>query len=185
MKITVLVAALATLVLSGCSPTSSGVKTGADGNSSGAPSSSKPAGKASAKVGDSITLKGNNAGSKIAVTAIKVVDRVTATDGFSVPDAGKRFVAVQFSIQNTGTTAYDDSPANGAKVVDAQGQQFEADITMSESSAGPGLQASTKLPPGGKALGYLVFQVPIASKVAKIQFGQDSGFGETGEWTAA
>ena len=135
-------------------------------------------------MGSAITLKGN-AGGKVTVTLVKVVDPVKSTDGFSAPTAGNRYVAAQFIVQNVGTTAYDDSPANGAKAIDAAGQQFSADITLDKSTAGPGLPAQTKLPPGGKALGFLVFQVPTASKVAKVQFSQNSGFGETGEWTVA
>jgi len=39
-----------------------------------------------------------------------------------------------------------------------------------------------KLTPGGKALGYVVFEVPKKSKVTSVQFGMDSGFGGSGEW---
>ena len=77
--------------------------------------------------------------------------------------------------------AYDDSPMNGAKVADKQGQQFNATI-VSSIKAGPLLPASVKLPPKGKALGYIPFEVPKASTVTATQFSMDSGFGETGEW---
>jgi hypothetical protein len=138
--------------------------------------------KTTAKVGDAITLSGNVTGSKAAVTAMKVVDPTTSTDGFSTPAAGSRYVAVQFQIQNTGTVAYDDSPINGAKVIDASGQQFDATITSSVS-AGPVFPATVKLPPGEKALGYIVFEVPTTSKVTAVQFSMDSGFADSGEWT--
>lgn len=44
----------------------------------------------------------------------------------------------------------------------------------------------TTAPPicGGKTLGYLVFEVPKASKMSAVQFGMDSGFADTGEWLA-
>lgn len=182
-------AGVAVVALTGCSASGGGVKTSADHKSSGTSSSSKSQAppqskKVPAKLGDSITLKGNNGG-EIAVTAIKVVDPVRSTDGFSTPDAGNRYFAVQFSIKDTGQSAYDDSPANGAKVVDTQSQQFSADITLDKSTAGPGLPAETKLAPGDQALGYLVFQVPKAAKVAKVQFSQSSGFGDTGEWVVS
>lgn len=92
-----------------------------------------------------------------------------------------RYVAVQFEIRNTGTISYDDAPMNGAKVADAEGQQFEPALVMKIAS-GPLLPAGVKLTPGGKALGYLVFEVPKGSKVATVQFAMDSGFSETGEW---
>lgn len=165
------------LLLSGCAATG-GVSNAAD---TAAGSSAKEPAKTSAKVGNTITLKGNVAGSKTAVTVKKVVDPTKATDGFSKPAAGNRYVAVQFQIKNTGTVAYDDSPSNGAKVADADGQQFDSTIVMSVS-AGPLFPASVKLTPGGKALGYIIFEVPKKSKVTAVQFGMDSGFGGSGEW---
>lgn len=43
--------------------------------------------------------------------------------------------------------------------------------------------SGVKLTSGDKALGYIAFQVPKASKIAKVQFSMDSGFAdETGEW---
>lgn len=53
----------------------------------------------------------------------------------------------------------------------------------SDVNVGATLPASVKIAPGGRALGYLVFQIPKASRVAKVQFSMDSGFAETAEWT--
>ena len=91
-------------------------------------------------------------------------------------------MAVQFRVRNVGKVAYNDSPTNGAKVSDASGQQFDPSIMAQRVSAGPVLPASVKLAPGGTALGYIVFEVPKAAKIKSVQFGTDSGFGETGEW---
>jgi hypothetical protein len=171
------VVALATgLLLSGCGATG-GVSSTAD--KPGA--SDKEPAKASAKVGDAITLKGNKDGSKAVIVVKKVVDPTKSTDGFSKAASGMRYVAVQFQIKNTGTIPYEDSPSNGAKVADADGQQFDSTI-VSSVKAGPILPASVKLTPGGKALGYVVFEVPTKSKVKAVQFGMDSGFGSSGEW---
>ncbi len=176
----------AAAVLAGCGA-SSGVNTSADPQSSTStgtsPGASTDAGdaKASAKLGDAITLTGNT-GQKVSVTAGKVVDPVKATDGYSTPASGSRYVAVQFVIANKGDGAYDDSPSNGAKVADADGQQFEAAIMVDKTSAGPSLPSQVKVAPGGKAQGYLTFELPKGSKVAAVQFSMDSGFGETGEW---
>jgi hypothetical protein len=135
-----------------------------------------------AHLGDAITLAGNDKGSKISVAAISIADPARATDGFSTPDAGNRYVAVRFRFTNTGSAAYDDSPSNGAKVIDSQGEQFDADI-VEKINAGVLLPAQVKAPAGAVVAGYIVFQVPKAAKVTKIQFSMDSGFGETGEWT--
>lgn len=163
---------------------------GANGGcgSNGVTNQPDSAGKASknvvAHLGDPITLSGNDKGSKITVTAIRVADPARATDGFSSPDKGNRYVAVRFRFTNTGTVAYDDSPSNGAKVIDAQGQQFDSDL-VEKINAGVLLPAQVKTPPGGVVVGYIVFQVPRGSKVAKVQFSMDSGFGQTGEWTVS
>ena len=147
-------------------------------------SGSKASKNVVAHLGDPITLTGNDKGSKITVTATRIADPARATDGFSSPDAGNRYVAVRFRFTNTGTVAYDDSPSNGAKVIDLQGQQFDSDI-VEKINAGVLLPAQVKTPPGGVVVGYIVFQVPKASKVAKVQFSMDSGFGQTGEWTVS
>ena len=137
---------------------------------------------ATANLGDPITLNGIDPGSKAVVTALKVVDPTTSTDGISTPAAGTRYVAVQFQIQNTGTVAYDDAPDNGAKVMDANGQQFGYS-SVDSVSAGPKFPATITLAPGEKALGYIVFEVPTSSKVTTVQFGMDSGYGDSGKWT--
>jgi preprotein translocase subunit SecG len=136
-----------------------------------------------AKVGSAIILKGNGSeGSQVTVTVVKIVDPTKSSNEFSTPTPGSRYVAVQFLITNTGTVPYSDSPSNGAKLADVQGQQFTSTYTAG-ITAGVEMPASVKLTPGGKALGYITFEVPKASKVATVQFGMDSGFADTGEWS--
>ena len=139
--------------------------------------------KATAKLGGAITLNGIDPATEAAITAIKVVDPTTSMDG-STPTAGSRYVAVQFQIQNTGTLAHTEYVPNCAKVLDTSGHQFEAAYTVLSVSAGPIFEVETALRPGQKAVGYIVFEVPTASKVAKVQFTMDLGYAfESGEWT--
>ena len=137
---------------------------------------------ATGKLGDTLTLNGIDPGSKAAITALKVVDPTTSTDGISTPAAGTRYVAVQFQIQNTGTVPYNDAPDNGANVTDASGHQFGYS-TVYSVSAGPKFPATVTLTPGQKALGYIVFEVPKGSNVATVAFAMDSGYGDSGKWT--
>lgn len=138
----------------------------------------KPAG--ASKIGDTLTLHGMKNGSQIDVTMVKWVDPAKGGDEYTTPESGKRFVAVQVRIVNTGKAVYDDTPSNGMQAVDNQSQRFESDIN--EVSAGPSMN-TLKLQSGDKALGYVVFQVPKASKITQIQFTMDSGFAdETGRW---
>ncbi|MFI6413290.1 DUF4352 domain-containing protein [Streptomyces sp. NPDC050585] len=137
-----------------------------------------------AAVGDTLDLEGIQEGEALAVTVVKVVDPARPDNEFSSPDADERYVAVQFRLRNTGTAVYDDSPHNGATLVDTQGQSFAPTIT--EVAAGPGFPGSVTVPPGDTALGYVVFAVPQSSKVAKVQFAMDSGFSQNvGQWRVA
>ncbi|MFF7487640.1 DUF4352 domain-containing protein [Streptomyces luteogriseus] len=150
------------------------------------PSTSEAAGQtpsrpASAAVGDALDLKGLEDGEALAVTVVKVVDPARAENEYSTPDVGLRFVAVQFRLKNTGTAVYSDSPSNGARLVDAQGQQF--DPTYEDTSAGPGFPGDVTAAPGDTVLGFITFEVPTDSRVVKIQFTMSSGFaGQTGQW---
>ena len=134
-----------------------------------------------AKVGDTLALKGTEDGSKLDVTVVKTVDPAKSADEFTTPEDGNRWIGVQFQLVNTGTIAYGDSPGNGTQIADAQGQQFTS--TFADISAGPSMASSVNLKPGAKALGWVVFEVPKASKGMTAQFTMDSGFADqTGEW---
>jgi hypothetical protein len=147
-----------------------------------APATSAPPAKDSAKIGDTLTLKGMDTGSKAEVTALKFVDPATPTGGFDTPAAGSRYVAVEFQIQNNGTAIYDDSPDNNAKVADTSGHQFDSTIVSSISS-GPLFPATVRLSPGERAVGWVVFEVPTKSEIAKVKFTPDSGYADdSGQW---
>lgn len=134
-----------------------------------------------AKVGDTLTLKGMEDGSRLDVTVVKVADPAKSADEFMEPESGKRFVGVQFKLVNTGKAVYNDSPSNGARIADSEGQQF--DSTIADITAGPSMSSSLTLKPGAKGLGWIVFEVPEASKIDTVQFTMDSGFADqTGEW---
>ena len=114
---------------------------------------------------------------------MKIVDPAKPADEYQKPAAGHRWVAIQFQLKNIGTAAYDDSPSNGAKVIDDKDQQFLAEIAT-DTAAGPSLPGNVKIAPGKPAVGFITFEVPTSSKVTATQFTLNSGFGpETGEWT--
>lgn len=183
-------AALATgLLLGATACTGSSVVTTEPKKTAAAKTDEKPAAKPQpkaspkqdAKVGDTITVHGFEDGSQLDVTVTKWVDPAKSGDEFSAPSAGKRWVAAQFELVNTGTKVYSDSPSNGAQVADTQGQRFMS--TIGDVSAGPSMTSSAKVPPGEKALGYIAFEVPKDSKVASVQFTMDSGMAEqTAQW---
>jgi hypothetical protein len=183
---TAALAAIAALTLTACGP-GSDVTTQPDKKAPAAEAPTTEAtteapDKQTAAVGDSLTLKGNNDGEQLSVTLKKWADPAKSSDEFMQPQQGKRWVAAQFELVNTGTAVYDDSPANGAQVADADGQRFTT--TFADITAGPSMASAVKLPKGEKALGWIVFEVPKASKIASVQFTMNSGFSnQTGQWT--
>lgn len=140
------------------------------------PSAEKPAG-----VGDAISLKGTDAGSALDVTVVKVDEHAKATDYSELDKPTDRWVGVQFKLTNTGTAVYSDSPANGVQIADTEGQQFQPAIV--DISDGPSMSSGVRLTAGKKALGWIVFEVPKASKLDTVQFAMDSGMADqAGEW---
>jgi len=138
--------------------------------------------KTDAKVGDTLTLKGMEDGEQLDVTLKKWLDPAKGADEFNVPQDGKKWVAGQFELVNTGSKVYSDAPSNGAKVADSQGQRF--DSWFGEVAAGPAMSSDVSLPKGEKALGWIVFEVPKDSKIVSVQFGMNSGFSDqTGQWS--
>ena len=149
-----------------------------------ATASSEPATRAgTVKLGNAITLHGIDAASKTAVTAMKVVDPTTSSDGISTPDASTRYMSIEFQIMNTGTIAFEDPVTNDAQVLDAAGNKFDAVIMLSVE-AGPVFPTSLKLLPGETTAVYVIFQVPTTTTIATVKFTMDSGYGlDSGRWT--
>lgn len=150
--------------------------TGSESHGSSEKTHAAPAG-----IGDTITLKSSEDDLRLEVTVVKAVASAKPKDEFNVPEPGQRFAAVQIRLKNVGSTTYDDSPGNGAKLIDSEDQQY--DETMGEVAHGPSIGSSVTLAPGGSRKGYLVFSVPKKAEIAMFQFALDSGFGpQTGEW---
>ena len=176
------------LALAGCSPDESVNTTPKAGTSKAAEKTPEkketegaPAKKAAA-VGDTLTLKGIEDGEQLDVTLKKWLPAAEGASEFDTPQDGKRWAAAQFELVNTGAKVYADSPQNGAKAADSQGQRF--DSWFGEIKAGPGMSSDVSLPKGEKALGWIVFEVPKDSKIVSVQFAMNSGFSnQTGQWS--
>ena len=141
-----------------------------------------PAKAAPARIGSAIALNGNSSGEQMTVTVVKVFRHAQPASGFDAPESGNRLYAVQFRLGDTGTAAYSDAPSNGAAVVDAAGQSYQASITanVSECQSFPGTE---NIAAGSSGLGCIVFEVPAKAKITKVQFTIDSGMGpQTGQW---
>lgn len=138
-----------------------------------------------AGVGDAIVLSGNDPGLVMRVTVLKVIDPDDDYDrgaySFEAPERGQRYVSVRLGLQNIGEVVYDDSPSNGAFLIDAEDQQYEGGFTVYTRKPDIG---SPTIRPGDRRVGWMTFQVGKRVSLRTFQFTLDSGFGpETGEWT--
>lgn len=184
--ITTTATALLALTLAACGPTDTVNTTPkADATadtSSKTTASAPPAKKTTAAVGDTLTLKGMEDGEQLDVTLKQWLPTAKGADEFNIPSDGKKWAAAQFELVNTGSKVYSDSPSNGAKAADSQGQRFDA--WFGEIAAGPAMSSDVSLPKGEKALGWVVFEVPKGSKIVTVQFAMNSGFSDqTGQWS--
>ncbi|MDH2424731.1 DUF4352 domain-containing protein [Sphaerisporangium sp. TRM90804] len=144
------------------------------------PSPTPSAAATQAGLGDTITVAGSDAGSKVAVKLNKVIKRAVPADEFTKPDNGSRFFAIEFALQNLGTVVYDDSPSNGTAIIDTEGQQYTPTIADVQGGVE---YSSVTVSPGDKRRGLVVFEVPQGAQIQTVQLALDSGFAnQTAEW---
>lgn len=166
------------LALTACSETT--VKESPNSGGGGGDATGGGGGAEKAGLGDTITLAGSDDTLQVDVTGTKVEDPAKPDNKFFGPKKTNRYVAVQIELTVVGESPYSDSPTNGAYLIDADGQQFDADIT---SPVGPSFGGSSKIASGDSRTGFITFEIPKNAKPATFQFTLDSGFGpETGEW---
>ncbi|MGW1194725.1 DUF4352 domain-containing protein [Streptomyces sp. NPDC002536] len=129
------------------------------------------------------TIKGTKSGEQLDVTLKNWVDPAKSDNKYTPPKPGKKYVAAQFEIVNTGTAPYADSPTNSSRVIDAQNERYNASV-LSSIAEGPSLAADLKLATGQKTEGWVVFSVPEKTTVASVEFSMDSGLSkDAAQWT--
>ena len=139
-----------------------------------------------AKVGGIIVLTGADDASgpghlRIAVKVKNIVANAAGRGAFENPRKGERFAAVRFVFKNVGTTAYQDSPTFGAKLLDTAGHGY--DPTVATVSAGPAFGRVVNLPHGRVRSGFIVFAIPRTARIACVQYALNAGYApEVGEW---
>jgi hypothetical protein len=113
------------------------------------------------------------------VTVLKVIDPSKPADDSFHAERGKRLVSVRLRLTNVGTLVYDDTPRNGAVMIDRDGQQHDAGVL---DPVEPALD-SPRIQPGESRVGFITFEIIKGIKLHAFQLTLDSGFGpETGEW---
>lgn len=144
--------------------------------------SETPAAQQAATVGDTITLKDSTETRQIAVKLNKVIAKGPAANDMVKAEAGKRLYGVELILKNTGGGVWDDSPGSGAKVIDAEGQEYEASLFGEIAGTHP--MGSITLAPGKARKGVVAFEVPADAKVVEFLMALSSGYAEQkGSWT--
>jgi hypothetical protein len=117
----------------------------------------------------------------MAVTVVQVFRHPQPASDLDSPQQGDRLYAVQFRLNDIGSSAYSDSPSNGAAVVDSAGQSYQSSLyNIAECQSFPGTE---NIAAGSSGLGCVVFEVPTTARITKVQFTLDSGMGpQTGQW---
>jgi hypothetical protein len=157
------------------------VNQGSGDDDSGDASSNAPTATYSAKLGSGITLAGLEAGEQMNVTVSQIFSSAPPADPIIKAPAGDRLYAVQFVLKDTGRATYSDAPGNSATIFDSAGKSFRT--KFDEVSSCKSLPAITSIAAGASASGCVVFDVPKASKITRVQFILDSGDGpQTGSW---
>lgn len=182
-------AAAAVLLAAGCgsakisdSPTSTPPASSAAAQASpttAIPVTAPPTTVALAHVGATITVSMQAPGdedAKANVTLVKVTDPAQATD-YETPDAGKRFLAVQFSIAAVG--AISDDANSDASVIGSDDQAYTPDF---DSLAGCTNFATgeVNLMAGQTLAGCVAFELPNGVSASKVDFGTEEG--TIGQW---
>jgi hypothetical protein len=166
--------------------TSAAPASGSSSTSTSASTSSSSSAGASqqAKVGDTLTLNGSNSGESLAVTVDGVMDPLTVGPDDQA-DSGQRFVGVQITLKNVGSSAYSDSPSNGATLLSDSNEQAQSQI-VTGGPCGNGFQSSVNIAPGDTQQGCIPFEMPNGQSPNTFQFTLNSGFAnQTGQWSLA
>ncbi|WP_433461801.1 DUF4352 domain-containing protein [Spirillospora sp. CA-128828] len=135
-----------------------------------------------ARVGDAVKITDKAQSIALRVTLVKVVKRAHSSNEFSTPGPGKRFVAAKFRIVNNAGKAYQDSPSNGATLIDTDGQSYSADIADMISGCPDFANGEVTLTSGESQVGCVAFTIAKTAHPDRIRFAAASGFSGSAEW---
>lgn len=110
----------------------------------------------------------------VTVAVDQVVNPAAAAETFESPKTGDVFVAVEFTLVDSGSTTFTTDIYDDVKLYDTSGQGFTGNFDTTTS--GPSFPSGeVNLAPGGTASGWVMFTVPSGA-AAYVTFTPDSGF---------
>jgi hypothetical protein len=131
------------------------------------------------RVGKTLTLVGANAGEKMAVTIVRIIDPAKPST-LNAPVSG-RLIAVEMRLANIGSVPYSDAPAPSIEVTGQNGQVFTGSgypVVGCDN-----LEGLVKVPVGRSVSGCLAWSEPQSVSASKVTFRLNSGIGpQEGTW---
>jgi hypothetical protein len=123
-------------------------------------------------------------GDAFSVTATQLVDPAVAASGSGLPDLGYRFVAIELTLNNQGTSATIEGDANySTTVIGSDGQTYSADYgTVSECANFE--SGDFQIPPSDSASGCVVFELPTTVTVQSILFTLAPSYLDIADWNS-
>lgn len=118
-------------------------------------------------------------GQPVSVTLLSLADPAEPENPSLQPEEGKRFVAAEFRLENTGSEPYDDTPSNGVAVIGTTDAEWSANLF---DPVQPGFGSLT-VAPGESRTAWITFEVPADANLKAVRFATDSGFGSDTEWS--
>jgi hypothetical protein len=99
------------------------------------------------------------------------------------PLPGHQLVAVPVSVRNTGDQAWRSMSDLNAAVTDTTGASYSNDPGFTSVTAGQSLRSTIKLPAQERLDGFIVFEVPRGTEVAKIRLRVGPELPKTLRWS--
>lgn len=110
----------------------------------------------------------SSTGGVFGATLRRVVDPAPAANPYAGASSGKRYVALLWKIDNTGSTTLNASDVFSSHIVDDQGEwELAAPATI---AAGGTFPSAVRIPPGQSLEAFLVYQLPQNAKPVTVEF---------------
>ncbi len=113
------------------------------------------------------------------VTLLAVTDPAQGANQFTNPDAGKRFVATQMKVSNSGNGILSDDANNDVTIIGSDNQTYTADLNSLAGCTNFN-SGSYALSPDDTSTGCVAFQLPTGVTTSKVRFALFGGV--KGEW---
>ncbi len=99
------------------------------------------------------------------------------------PRNGQQLVAVPLTVENTGDEVWRSSDDLHAEATDSADENYSSDPAYTGITAGRTLPAKIELRAGKTTRGYVVFEVPRGTRIAKVRVTVGPGLAKTLRWS--